>query len=146
MEETIPPVTPIDYTNSLNAIITNQNTIIEQNKELVKIGEDAKFLRDYFEITPEEQEQLNQDKLVQDKKENDLFKTRYEQYLKDMGKVGTDSNIEIKEQLKQLNTTNSDTLDVSATTSSTSYMLLFGLVVTVLCYGIYRCFIKPFMY
>jgi len=140
MEETIPPVEEINYTDSLNTIITNQNTIIEQNKELLKVGEDVKFLKEHFEITPVEQEELNKvaikEKEQYTKEVTDFIATSlYSEELKD-----------IKTELSQLNATGSDTLDVSATTSSTSYLLLFGIVVTVLCYGIYRCFIKPFMY
>jgi len=140
MEETIPPVEEINYTDSLNTIITNQNTIIEQNKELLKVGEDVKFLKDHFEITPVEQEELNKvaikEKEQYTKEVTDFIATSlYSEELKD-----------IKTELSQLNATGSDTLDVSATTSSTSYLLLFGIVVTVLCYGIYRCFIKPFIY
>jgi len=140
MEETIPPVTEINYTDSLNTIISNQKTIIEQNKELLKVGEDVKFLKEHFEVTPQEQEILDKttikEKEQYTKEVTDFISTSlYSEELKD-----------IKTELSQLNTTNSDTLDVSATTSSTSYLLLFGLVVTILCYGIYRCFIKPFMY
>jgi len=140
MEETIPPVEEINYTDSLNTIITNQNTIIEQNKELLKVGENVKFLKEHFEITQQEQEEL--DKVAIKEKE---------QYTKEVTEfIGTSLYSEqlqdIKTELKQLNTTGSDTLDVSATTSSTSYLLLFGVVAISICYGVYKCFIKPFMY
>ena len=42
----------IDYTDLINSIIEQNEVLIKQNEEL---KDDLKFLRDYFEITEEEQ-------------------------------------------------------------------------------------------
>jgi len=140
MEETILPVTEINYTDSLNAIITNQNTIIEQNEKLLKIGEDVKFLKEHFEITEQEQEELDKAAI----KEKEQYTKEVTEFIKTS--LYSEQLQDIKTELKQLNNTGSDTLDVSATTSTTSYLLLFGVVAITVCYAIYKCFIKPFMY
>jgi len=130
MEETILPVTEINYTDSLNAIITNQNTIIEQNEKLLKIGEDVKFLKEHFEITEQEQEELDKAAI----KEKEQYTKEVTEFIKTS--LYSEQLQDIKTELKQLNNTGSDTLDVSATTSTTSYLLLFGVVAITVCYAI----------
>lgn len=145
-------------TDLVNSVINNQkdiikqnNDIINQNKELLKVSSDIKFIKDYFEITPQEQKKIDERSIKEkdlqiEQHEKDKIQEREElidfmsnsPYYKQMG--------EIKEQLVQLNELNNKDLEVSSVSSGTSYLLLFGVVITVLCYGIYRCFIKPFIY
>lgn len=124
----------IDYTGLINSVIEQNEVLIEQNKQL---KDDLNFLRNYFEITEEEQKIIdkeNQEKKLQEEKLQKEKEDSFVKYVEDTFPQYTSQLENISSELQKVNENLSSNIEVSQYDINQSYVffVVFGFSMIIL--------------
>lgn len=123
----------------LLGIQSKQDKLIEQQDKLI---EQQQKLVDHFVLSEEEiqeQNKINQElKEKEEQKQLDLFNQRYETLINDLSSLNSESIQELTLKMDNIENKLNDNVEVATFSSGSIYLILFGLVITGMCYYFYK--------